>query len=549
MEMDRMRRSHRFYALCAVVVVAVAAVGNAAAASAPSATASQSLVAGSPAAIACGGTADALVTINGQAGTSGQSTDVMLVLDISGSIGTPSSKFAQLKQAAADTIAALDAADGSTDQTISGNNVGIEYYHDSTATIAAPIGSSYSALTTALANLPSPEGSTPQDVAITTAANTLAADTSGNAKAMVLVTDGQADGSDLTNATNAATAAKTSGITIVPFGIGTGSDVNVSNLQTWASDPASYQAATPGPIDQAKAVSDLGAAVATPVNFTLTETLGSNFSAAALSSSTGSVSTAPGSLTWTGTLTGTQSATLGYRATRNGTDVFSSTSEVVSTMSLAVAGGTATVSGPASISTTVLPCGGSLVAATTCTGSSCTASGTTGGQQVTVNAGNAAPGTSVILAGLSTQPPAGVCSGFDSSTSGVEFDISPFTADATFSYVIPKASLGKKLWWQTEVCLGTNLKFTTQIGSFANLRPGAKLVSGGTLPSRWWGLLPSLPRLTFIQGLGFVRGPWITSRSVDKSGNAHVTFVVPFVPNSAAFTTDGKPGYDPKRWA
>ncbi len=46
-----------------------------------------------------------------------------------------------------------------------------------------------------------------------------------------------------------------------------------------------------------------------------------------------------------------------------------------------------------------------------------------------------------------------------------------------------------------------------------------------------------------------MRGPWITSRSVDRSGNAKVTFLVPFVPHSSAFTTDGKPGYDPKRWA
>jgi hypothetical protein len=68
------------------------------------------------------------------------------------------------------------------------------------------------------------------------------------------------------------------------------------------------------------------------------------------------------------------------------------------------------------------------------------------------------------------------------------------------------------------------------------------------VPSRWWGLLPSIPRITYIQGLGFVRGPYVSSRSVDRAGNATVRFVVPFVPGSAAFTTDGKPGYDPKRW-
>ena len=45
-----------------------------------------------------------------------------------------------------------------------------------------------------------------------------------------------------------------------------------------------------------------------------------------------------------------------------------------------------------------------------------------------------------------------------------------------------------------------------------------------------------------------MRGPWVSSRSIDRNGNATVKFVVPFVPGSAPFTTDGKPGYDPKRW-
>ena len=69
-----------------------------------------------------------------------------------------------------------------------------------------------------------------------------------------------------------------------------------------------------------------------------------------------------------------------YRATRNGSDVFSSTNELVSTMALTVTGGTATVTPPASLSIGVLPCGGTLVAATTCTGALCTASGTSGGR-------------------------------------------------------------------------------------------------------------------------------------------------------------------------
>ena len=79
----------------------------------PSATASQAFVAGSP-------TRDPLRWLgrraghghDRQAGTTGQATDVMLVLDLSGSTGEPPSKFADLKNAANATLAALDAADG-----------------------------------------------------------------------------------------------------------------------------------------------------------------------------------------------------------------------------------------------------------------------------------------------------------------------------------------------------------------------------------------------------------------------------------------------------
>ena len=389
----RRRRLGAFGALIAVSAVA-ASIGTAPAATSPSATAAQALVAGSPTAIACGGSVDARVTVAGQAGSTGQSTDVMLVLDLSGSMGSPASKFTNLKSAATATLNALDAADGATDQSIAGNGVGIVYYSNSTATTAATVGSGYNTLLNAITNLPTPNGSSPHDVGINTGAAQLAASASGYAKAMVLVSDGQASGQELTNSANAATAAKTSGVRIVPVGIGATGDVNDTNLKAWASQSSYYQSGTPGPIDTTKLIADLGAAVATPTDFTLTETLGANFSAAPVSSTTGTVTTGAGSLQWTGELTGTQIATLVYRATRNGNDVFATTNELVSTMGLAVAGGTATVTPPASISIDVLPCGGTLLASTTCTGTSCSASGSQGGTQYAVNAGSPPSGTS-----------------------------------------------------------------------------------------------------------------------------------------------------------
>ena len=66
----------------------------------PTATATQALVAGSPSAIACGGSVDAQITVTGHAGTTGNVTDVLLVLDLSGSTGTPAYKLDNLKSAA-----------------------------------------------------------------------------------------------------------------------------------------------------------------------------------------------------------------------------------------------------------------------------------------------------------------------------------------------------------------------------------------------------------------------------------------------------------------
>jgi von Willebrand factor type A domain-containing protein len=550
-----MRRS-RLGALGALIVISAvaASVGAAPAAPTPSATASQAPVAGSPSAIACGGSVDARVTVAAQAGTTGQATDVVLVLDVSGSMGAPSTKFDNLKAAARAALAKLDAADGAADQSIAGNGVGVVYYPKATSAPAAPVGSSYATLLAAINNLPAPNGSSPHDFGINSGVSALAASTSGYAKAMVLVTDGQTTSqADLDNVTNAANAAKTSGVRIVPIGIGTGADVSTTHLTSWGSQPSYYQSGTPGPIDADKLIADLGAAVSTPTTFTVSEALGQNFSAAAVSSSVGTVTPAPagGILQWTATVTGTQTATLVYRATRNGNDVFATTNELVSTLGLVVAGGgSATVTPPASISIDVLPCGGTLVASTTCTGTACSASGSSGGTQYAVNAGSPPAGTSVVLAGLnSPTPPSGVCAGFSSHTTGAQIDIRPLTTDETIRIVIPKASLGATRWWQTDVCVGTNLPFTTAISSLSNLRPGATLAGGGALPSRWWGLLPSIPRLVNIPGRGWVFGPWITSRSQDSAGNAIINVRVPFITNSAGVSTDGKAGFDPKIWS
>ena len=92
--------------------------------------------------------------------------------------------------------------------------------------------------------------------------------------------------------------------------------------------------------------------------------------------------------------------------------------------------------------------------------------------QYAVNAGTPAAGTTVTLSSLNTPtPPAGVCPGFVSRTQGAEYDIRPLTTDSTFRMTIPQAALGTKKWFQTDVCLGTNLKFVTAIASLSESQP------------------------------------------------------------------------------
>ena len=147
-------------AICMVVAVG-AATGVATADSSPSATAAQAFVAGSPAAIGCDKSVDATVTVTGTPGTTGRATDVVIVVDLSGSTNVPTSKFQDLKNAATDTLRALDAADGTTDSTINGNAVGLISYRGSSATPLAPIGSTYATLAAAIDRPRHPVGREP----------------------------------------------------------------------------------------------------------------------------------------------------------------------------------------------------------------------------------------------------------------------------------------------------------------------------------------------------------------------------------------------------
>lgn len=544
----RASRLGAFGALGAVLLVGLAAGVAPAATTPPSVTASHAPVAGSPSAISCDGFVDAHVTVTGHAGTTGTARAIMLTLDLSGSMNVPTTKFADLKRAATDTLDALNAADGSADHTIGGNSVGIVVYHGTSVTTITPT-HDYDALAAAITGLGTPTGDSPHNRGIDAASAALS---SSAGKAIELISDGQATGTLLTATNTAATKAKAAGALIVPIAIGT--DATVANLEGWATTASVVQHPAPGgSIDKNKLLADLDAQVVVPATFTLGETLGTNFSAANAVASNGAANVTgvgTGTLQWTGSLADNQSATLDFRAQRNNAPVFATTNEAVSTMSLTVGGGgTATITPPAAISIDVLPCGATPIAATTCSGASCSVSGTQGGIQYSASAGTPPAGTSLTLSSLNAPPPMGVCDNFVARTQGAEYDVRPLTTDSTFKMTISKAALGTRRWFETDVCLGSNLKFITAIRSLSNLSPDATFVPGGTVPGRWWGLLPSIPRFEFFPGRGFVLGPYITSRSVDAAGNASITFKIPFVPNSVSLgTTDGKAAYDPKLW-
>ncbi len=500
-----------------------------------------------PAAIACGETVEVEVTVTGKAGQTGDATDTMLVLDLSGSTG---GSLTDLKNAARAFVQTLDIADGANDELGEGkgtlglsNQVGVVIYPfpggaSTGAKTIQELTNSEEALLSAI-NGVSAGGGSPHDAGITEAQTQLV---SSARKAMVLITDGRLNQVNGTTAANIAKNAPNN-IRIVTVGVGNEDD---AILKEWASGDPDYYHAAPaaaGVDIGADIVSDVGAAVAVPAEFELTETLGAKFEATAITDGTATISADKKKITLNDTLGEGETATFSYTATRNGDDVFSPAEEVVGTTTVDVTNGV----DPSDTATTVtvLPCGGTFFKEAECTaGSSCGATGEQGGKTFTFTA--PAQNAQVLLTGIGEQPKGvnlgDVCPGFGGITDGIQIDMRPLTTDGQFEVIIPAGQLtaAKKKWWQTDICLGTNLNFITKINSLANLRPGATQGSAG----RFWGLLPSVPRYTKVNGK-WVKGPWINSRR-PHNGGAKIVFTVPFVPGAVG--TNGEPAYDPRAY-
>lgn len=481
--------------------------------------------------LTCDGAVNATVTLKGKPETTGQKAAIVLVLDTSTSMA--GSKITALKNAATAVLGALNAADGDgAGDEIKNNIVGIVTY-STNATTKAGLGStsSYNGLVSLLPT--SASGSSRHDLGISTASTQLAGAPTGFAKRIVMISDGKTP----VDAQAAATLAEGTGVEIVTVGISPTTS-SATNLKNWATGDH-YVAAPLSGTKPADLVATLGALKVTPLPFTAVEDLSdTNFTVTSATPAPNETLPAK-KITWTGTFTNPElsTTTLGFTAQRTCVDPVNVTTEKVSSLKVTW---DVNVTAPTDLTIDVLPVGGSLL--TKCTAQqSCgyTPPGGTG-PQYALNLGSPTTPADVFLTGFDA-PPAGVCPGF-TPTKAVQFDIRPLTADATFEILIPKTELGSTKWWETKVCIGTNLPFVTAIDSLAQLRP--KAVSDG---SRYWGLLPSLPRLVKINGK-WVVGPWITSRS-PKDGGAVIKIKVPFVPdskNAPENVSPGIDGFDPK---
>ena len=225
--------------------------------------------------IECAGSLTVTLALTAAPDISSNPTDIVLVLDRSGSMaGVP---LANLKLGANTFIDIIDeATDSSQDGQIgSGSRIGIVSFSDD-ATADTPLITSVADLKAAV-NALSAGGSTNHAAAFTQAVQ-LFDPSSANAKVIVMFTDGQTT-SGLPPAPVAA-AARASGITIYCIGLIGSTGIDVDALNDWATDPdASHVAVTPDASDLEQLFADLAANISKPgaTNIVIDELINSDF--------------------------------------------------------------------------------------------------------------------------------------------------------------------------------------------------------------------------------------------------------------------------------
>lgn len=234
--------------------------------------------------ITCDGTLQVTLALSAAPDISSNPTDIVLVLDRSGSMaGSP---LANMKAGAKTFIDIIDkATDSSQDGNIgSGSHIGIVSFAD-TAAANTQLITSVATLKTAVDGLTA-GGSTNHADAFTKAME-LFNPLSTNAKVIVMFTDGKTTAGPPPSPV--AAAARAQGIVIYCIGLIGADGIDVNTLNDWATDPdASHVAVTPDDAELEDLFKDLAANISKPgaTNIVINEVLNSDFAIVSVTSPT-----------------------------------------------------------------------------------------------------------------------------------------------------------------------------------------------------------------------------------------------------------------------
>ena len=200
-----------------------------------------------------------ILTLGAEPDITGNPTDIVLILDHSGSM---EQSLPALKNAANAFIDIMDeSTDGVQDGTIGGGSrIGIVSFSDD-ATQDTQLITSVAALKVAV-NVLAAGGSTNHEDAFTQALD-LFDPQSSNSKVMVMVTDGITTAGGDANAV--ATAAKAAGITIYVIGLSGNGGLDETALRQWSSQPsAEFVSIAPGDAELEAVFGDLARTIVSP---------------------------------------------------------------------------------------------------------------------------------------------------------------------------------------------------------------------------------------------------------------------------------------------
>lgn len=252
-----------------------------------------------------GGSTAVTLSITGETVTESTPTDIMLVLDESGSINH--TQFTQMRNFASNLVTSL----GERGLFDNGGKLGLAMFATTGRLVLSPTGSEATALN-AINSVSQHGGHTCIGCGLEIANQQLTADTDPNRKRIiVLLTDGK-NSMKASLLQQQIAAAEAAGIERFAIGVG---NYNLTELHQIASDPKADHVFTVNDFAQLEGI--VGAIVASvdkpaATNVTITPTVAAAFTPGAATASKGAVAQAGNVLTWTMDSLGAETATLTY---------------------------------------------------------------------------------------------------------------------------------------------------------------------------------------------------------------------------------------------